>query len=192
VPPDRTVYLAHAGLASLWCLSYAAFHTMDVASVKQREPRASERSETDIGAQMAALRTKEHVDYAAALFHRNDDWPEDLPLPRVDAHPMSPEGRINNVFFGALSWIVLHEIAHVHHRDLKLVPKDIRIRQEYLADNFATRWILDEAGKGLNREFRILMIAVALAWLFVNERTVGQGTLHPPAINRFKAAVAEF
>jgi hypothetical protein len=99
---------------------------------------------------------------------------------------------VNNVFFGALSWMILHEIAHVHHGDEKFIPADLLVRQEYRADDFATRWILDDAGKGLCREFRVLMITVALTWLFLNERVLGKGTDHPPAILRFREAAELF
>lgn len=99
---------------------------------------------------------------------------------------------MNNVFFGALSWVILHEIAHVHHKDEKLIPAGLLVRQEYRADDFATRWILDGAGRGLAREFRVLMIIVALTWLFLNERALGQGSDHPPAYLRFREAVALF
>jgi hypothetical protein len=32
VPSEKAIYLSYAGLASLWCLAYAAFHVMDAAS----------------------------------------------------------------------------------------------------------------------------------------------------------------
>jgi len=99
---------------------------------------------------------------------------------------------VNNVFFGALSWIVLHEIAHVHHGDGKLMPAELLVRHEYTADDFATRWILEDAGNGFQREFRVLMIIVALAWLFLHEQTVGAGSDHPAAILRFREAAALF
>jgi len=79
-----------------------------------------------------------------------------------------------------------------HHGDLKLLPADLLVRQEYRADDFATRWILDDAGKGLQRKFRVLMIAVALTWLFLHERVLGKGSDHPPAILRFREAAELF
>jgi Peptidase U49 len=93
---------------------------------------------------------------------------------------------------GALSWIILHEIAHIHHGDQKIIPAALLVKQEYKADDFATRWILDIAGNGLQREFRVLMIIVALTWLFLHERAVGTGTDHPPVILRFREAVRLF
>jgi hypothetical protein len=94
--------------------------------------------------------------------------------------------------FGALSWIILHEIGHVHHDHIKLAPADVRVRQEYEADGFATRWILAQAGSGRRREFRVLMISVALTWLFLNELEKGRSSTHPAAILRFREAVEKF
>jgi len=36
VPGDCAIYLSYAGLASLWCLAYSAFHLIDIASRRQR------------------------------------------------------------------------------------------------------------------------------------------------------------
>lgn len=76
-----------------------------------------------------------------------------------------------------MSWIVLHEVAHVHHGDSKPIPAHLQVRREYRADSFATDWILGEAGRRLMREFRVLMITVALTWLFLNERAVDRGAI---------------
>lgn len=192
LPQDSAVYLSYAGLASLWCLAYAAFHVMDIASRAQREAKSEGQTSIDIGQQFAHRRIAEHVRFAEMLFSGDQDWPDGFHRPDVAVDPTSPEGRVNNVFFGALSWIVLHEIAHVHHGDQKLIPTHLQVRQEYRADSFATDWILEGAGHGLMREFRVLMITVALTWLFLNERTVGQGSDHPPALLRFREAVERF
>jgi hypothetical protein len=192
VPPEKAVYLSNAGLASLWCVAHAAFQVMDVASRAQRAPKAPGQTEIDIGREYASLRIADYVAYAEALFVGDRDWPANLSRPRIDAAFDSSEGRTNNVFFGALAWIILHEIAHVHHGDEKVLPAELLVRQEYRADDFATRWILDDAGRGLGREFRVLMIVVALTWLFLNERVLGPGSDHPPAILRFREAAEHF
>ncbi|AHG50260.1 hypothetical protein RLEG12_01240 (plasmid) [Rhizobium leguminosarum bv. trifolii CB782] len=97
-----------------------------------------------------------------------------------------------HLFFGALSWILLHEIGHVHHKHDALLPADQMVRQETQADDFATSWILNDAGSGLGREFRAMAIVTALAWLLLFESAGGQDPNHPPAILRFRAAVAQF
>lgn len=87
---------------------------------------------------------------------------------------------MNNIFFGALSWIILHEIAHIHNADEVYVPSDQRVRQEYQADDFATKWVLNDAVSEM-RELRVLMICLALTWLFLSEDAVGTGSTHPQA-----------
>ncbi|WP_374650093.1 phage exclusion protein Lit family protein [Dongia sp.] len=191
VPADKAIYLSYAGLASLWCVAYAAYHAADIASRSQRQPTAG-RTEIDIGAESAERKISAHVAYAKLLFRTDRDWPEDLPAPAPEADFSSPAGRVNNVFYGALSWIMLHEIAHVHQQHSALIPAHLRVRQEFQADDFATRWILDDAGNGLYREFRVLMIVVALTWLFLHEDTVGIGKDHPATILRFRDAGALF
>ena len=192
IPEDKAVYLTGAGQASLWCLAYVAFHVMDIASRSQRAVDYDERSHIDIGQYFSALHLGEYVAFSRSLFHADRPWPSNLETPTNAPPEDSDAWRINNIHLGALSWILLHEIGHIHYGDQKFVPSSIRIRQEYLADDFATKWILDNAEKGLKREFRVLMIAVALTWLFLNESEKGQGTTHPAAILRFREAAAQF
>lgn len=192
IPQDKAIYLTAAGQASLWCLAYVAFHVMDVASRSQRAIDHENQSYVDIGQYYGALHLGEYIAFSRSLFHADRPWPSNLETPTNDPQDSSNEWRVNNVYLGALSWILLHEIGHVYHGDQKFVPNDIRIRREYLADDFATKWILNSAGRGLEREFRILMIAVALTWLFLNESEIGKGTTHPAAILRFREAAAQF
>jgi hypothetical protein len=72
------------------------------------------------------------------------------------------------------------------------VSAELRVRQEEEADDFATRWVLEGAGSGVAREFRVLATATALAWIFLCERERGQGTTHPPAILRFRRVRNQF
>lgn len=192
VAEDREVILKYSGLASLWCTAYAAFHIMDLASKKQRLADCETLESIDISNECDALKLQEYIDYARCLFAADRRWPETLKRPDSNANPDSTDGKINNLFLGALSWIILHEIAHVHHGDTPLLPSSLRVQQEFKADAFATSWVLDEAGNGIQREFRVLMISVALVWLFLCESVRGQGSTHPPAIFRFREAVEHF
>ena len=192
VPEEARICLTYAGLASLWCVAYAAFRIADIASRQQRSTESKDSTHFDIGEYGAAMRLGEHLAYARALFHADSAWPVNLTSPNPGVRADSPEGRVNNVFLGALSWIMLHEIAHVHHKHESLIPANQQIKQEYQADDFATRWILDGSGRGLEREFRALMICVALSWLFLFESEKGHGPTHPPAILRFREAAQHF
>lgn len=190
-PTETTVSATYSGLASLWCVAYVGFNFIDIASRMQRRV---DRSQThmDIGESCALLRLGEYLAYARSLFKFDSYWPSALQTPDVHASLSSSAGLVNNIFFGALSWILLHEIGHVHLAHEIHIPADQRIRQEFQADDFATRWVLDDSGNGVNREFRALMICVALAWLFMNEETIGRDKVHPPAIVRFKEATSKF
>jgi hypothetical protein len=190
-PQEARVTATYAGLASLWCLAFVAVHLTDIAS---RQRRASDKSAQhfDIGTSSALLRLGEYLAYARSLFRGDREWPEPLQIPD-DGAPLSSEaGKVNNVFFGALSWVLLHEIGHVHLEHELLIPADQLVRQEFAADGFATEWVLADAGEGLQREFRVLMVCVALAWIFLNEETIGRGADHPAAIVRLQEAVAHF
>ncbi len=54
LPPEKVIYPSYPGLASLWCLAYAAFHLMDLACRQQRAPKAPGQTEIDIGTEFAA------------------------------------------------------------------------------------------------------------------------------------------
>jgi hypothetical protein len=191
VVDDRVIFLSFAGLASLWCLAFTAYCVMDLTSRAARQPKLDEQ-QIDFSACWAELNLGAYLDYARRLMLADESWPAELCEPVPDAPLDSVEGRLNNLFFGALSWILLHEIAHVYHGDLNLISPEMKRRQEYRADDFATTWVLDEAGFGLAREFRVLVVSVALAWLFLHEQAKGQGYDHPAAIHRFREAADRF
>lgn len=188
---DKAIYLSFAGLASLWCVAFTGYCVMDVTSRAARDP-AFKGKQIDFGACWAQLNLSGYVDYAKRLFQSDERWPEGLCRPIFGADLESVEGRVNNLFFGALSWILLHEIAHVHHGHSNLIPASMKVSQEYQADAFATSWVLEDAGTGLTREFRVLVVCVALAWLLLLEQKKGLGYDHPATILRFREAVAQF
>lgn len=189
---SKTVYVTWGGLASLWCLTNAAYAMMFLGSTASRSPAAKHSAGADFGKQWHDLNLQGYVDYAKRLVHQDQNWPPALDVPDAKALPDTHEAKVNNLFLGALSWILLHEIGHVHLNHCSVLPADQSVRQEAQADDFATSWILDDAGSGLNKEFRVLVVVTALAWLFLVESEGGQGTTHPAAILRFRAAVAKF
>lgn len=188
---DKAIYLSFAGLASLWCVAFTGYCVMDITSRAARDLEFKGK-QIDFGACWAQLNLSGYVDYAKRLFHSDENWPEGLCRPIFDADLESVEGRVNNLFFGALSWIQLHEIAHVHHGHSNLIPASMKVSQEYQADAFATSWVLDDAGHGQAREFRVLVVCVALGWLLLLEQNKGLGYDHPAMILRFREAVAHF
>ena len=191
VVDDKAINVTWAGLASLWCVAYVAYAIMQMGSMASRAPAAKAVAGVDFGQQWREANLQGYVDYAKRLIWKDESWPVGLEVPDASAQPSSHDASINNLFFGALSWILLHEIGHVHHGHDHTLPADQMVRQEAQADDFATSWVLDDAGSGLKREVRTLMVITALAWLFLFESAGGQSSTHPPAIRRFRAAVAK-
>lgn len=154
VVDDKEILCSFAGLASLWCLSYAAFHIMDIGSRALRATENKGLTEVDIAEKLAELNLSTYIDFASALFSTNyADWKHGLALPNANAVPASADGRINNVFFGALSWFLLHEVGHVDHGHVKAVPSGQKIFLEHQADDFATTWILMRRGADCKGNF---------------------------------------
>lgn len=191
VVEHKAIYLSYSGLASLWCVAFTAFCVMDLMSRAVRDAKP-EVKQIDFGECWRDLKLGSYVAFARRLVRQDEDWPDDLVGPDSEACEDSTEGRVNNLFFGALSWVMLHEIAHIHHGDSKYIPSAMRVGQEYKADAFATDWVLSEAGTGLHREFRVLAICVALAWLIIHDQAKGHGSNHPAAVRRFMEAVTKF
>lgn len=185
---EREIAVSTAGLASLWCLAYVAMHAMDIAGRAQRRERSG--SQLDISDEYHRLQLDEHIEYARSLFHSDKTWPDGLPLPNSEASAGSMDGMVNNAFFGASAWLLLHEVAHLHLGHQKLSPADIRIRDEAMADKFATSWMLECAGNGLYLEFRMLMTSIALSWVMLDATVKSKGSDHPAAINRFNEVTA--
>jgi SAM-dependent methyltransferase len=189
---EKAIVVSWAGLASLWCVAYVAYAVMQLGSLASRAPGAKGASGIDFGQQWFELNLDGYVDFAKRLIHKDEPWPIGITAPDAKPSDGSHENKINNLFFGALSWILLHEIGHVRHDHDETLPADQMRRQERQADDFATSWVLDDTGSGLSREFRVLMVVTALAWLFVFEAAGGQGASHPPVIQRFRDAAAKF
>lgn len=185
----KEIAVSPAGLASLWCLAHVAMHLMDLASRAQRQEH--DEHQVDISAEYHNRHLDDYIKYARSLFHSDKPWPDNLPTPDVSAAAAaSLEGRVNNLFFGAAAWLLLHEVAHLHLAHQKQSPANIRIRDEHDADAFATTWILDQAGNGLYLEFRILMASVALSWVMLDATVKSKGSDHPAAITRFNEVTA--
>lgn len=190
--PEKALYASYAGLASLWALAHVAWAVIDFGSRASRDAGVKGQTAVDFGQAWAEQNLSAYIAYARNLIHRDAPWPLALDLPDAKAPFNSPAGRTNNLFFGALSWILLHEVGHIHHDHEEVVPASRRITQEEQADDFATAWALEEAGAGLKRECRVLMIVTALAWLFMFEQEGGRSQVHPPVILRFRTAAQQF
>lgn len=91
------------------------------------------------------------------------------------------QAKINNVFLGAVAWILLHEVGHVHRQHQVESARSLKDEEE--ADDFAAKWVFEKVPDSRQREFRILAVGVALAWLLLFA-PIGGDTKHPPAYAR--------
>jgi hypothetical protein len=92
VPHDKEIYLSYAGLASLWCVAYAAFHVSDIGSQVQQATKGTGETEANIGEEVALRQIAAHLAYAEALIRGDSSWPANVSRPSVDAKFDSIEG----------------------------------------------------------------------------------------------------
>jgi hypothetical protein len=176
VPKEHEIEVSSSGLAMLWCVSAYAALTLDLVRSTQSQ-RWGETDVTSLFSKMMGF-----LNYATHLTTHDADWPETLYRPDATARG-EPYESINRTFFGAASWILLHEVAHIHlQHEIDLLPPEM-IQQEDDADEFAACWVFEKIGYGREREFRILVVGVAVAWLLLFE-PIGGDPKHPPAVNR--------
>ena len=132
-PADNRIEISYTGLAMVWCMAVYAGLALDVV----REARGQVAGRTDVTE--IFRKTRPYLAYATALRTHEHDWPNELYAPNLNELG-EPFQTINGLFFGAVSWLLLHEIAHVHFQHPgNLLPLE-NIRQEDDADRFAARW----------------------------------------------------
>ena len=126
----------------------------------------------------------------ALLRDRWSRWPDCLPPPEPQAAEGSRDWAVNNLFFGAVGWILLHEIAHKHLNHERNTTAELRRRQEFDADGWAADWVLTRVPNDLR--FRVAAIASAFTWIGLVDDVFGPGPTHPPAWERFACCISRF
>lgn len=183
------VTASFSALMSLWAVARASLQIAQAVADARRNNRLS--LPVDPGTPL--YEAHQLIATARGLIENPDlPWPEHLPLPQPTASSATPDAGINNLFLGAAGWVILHEIGHIHLKHEIDTIDSIRRQQEFEADLWATKWILDEAPSDQRREFRILCITTGLVWLgLIN--TVRRATIsHPPAAQRLLNCTDEF
>ena len=186
---DPHIRVSSAGLAGLWALSYVAYRFMDVGSRAAASPEGKRADQLVVRADPVF---RSLVAFARRLYDADEAWPEDLPRPFAGAGIDTIDGKANTLFLAATSWVLLHEIAHMISGHSSKVSEALRLTQEEEADRFAVDWPLAQCPSAMQREFRVMAIIVALAWLFLYEQTSRGGGDHPAAIVRFWQAASRF
>jgi hypothetical protein len=176
IPGDREIEVSCSGLAMLWCMAAYGALTFDLV----RDARHSGGGLVDVGPLFHGAEWM--LTLAETLCKDDINWPTGRHRPNANQSG-EPYETIDRLFYGAVSWILLHEIAHVHYRHrTDLLPPEM-VQQEKDADKFATRWLFEGPPSPDNREFRILSVGVAVAWLLLFEPRGGDPK-HPPIVSR--------
>jgi hypothetical protein len=196
--PDRQVSLSNAGLAALWNIAFVAFSIADIGTRLRRQEQTDRKAgiasptEHNLSDLWHEQNLGGHIAYAEKLFRVDCPWPSNIPLPPKLARVAGFEAKVRELFLGALGWLMLHEIGHITLNHEVVVPAAQRVTQEHQADEFATRWIMDGAGRGLKHEFRIMAVSTAMAYLLLHQRVKGVGPTHPPALQRLRRTIEEY
>jgi hypothetical protein len=199
--PAGPVRITWAGIASLWACAQGAER---LARRMFEAKRAPNTTRTISAADDAEITTGSHLLTLSERLCIGDfppqpegaarwvDW-----APRPELLPSSEDARMaNNLFFGALGWIMRHEIAHVTLQHLFVADP---IRAEIDADREATEWLRGNrqadpqrdpgsrpAAAELGLEQRAILIGMALVWVAIFEARVGRSSVtHPPPAERF-------
>jgi len=115
----------------VWCMAVFGVFLLDVVKAN----RGVVEGPVNIGREMQKLRG--YLVYANKLRQVDIPWPDDLMPPDVNSsHEVIQE--INNVFLGAVAWILLHEVdVHRQHE----VESSRSLKDEEEADEFAAAWV---------------------------------------------------
>jgi hypothetical protein len=199
LPDERAVRITWNGIASLWASSqaFARIARLMYEGHRQGRGRLDITPESDLAAGMAAhdlaklLCTQDLVNEQGKTL-----WVEGAPPPLpspTDQH--SRNG--NNLFYGALAWILRHELAHIMLGHGAIVPVD-KIIEERQADFQAADWLRgnrtsDEArpagqaptGEEKELEQRALAVVLGVIWVATFEIRARQPSrVHPPIADR--------
>ncbi len=170
-----------AALLSLWATAHACLDLADQAA-RARESGQTRLSTTENPTVQRAYRLLAVAKSLIADY--SHAWPDELPVPDVGAAAGTPAASINNLFLGATAWALLHEVGHLKLGHAILSNTEREQHEEFEADDWAARWVLEKTPSAEQQEFRVFSIAVALVWLQLVEDVRGTDHIHPPAFER--------
>jgi hypothetical protein len=198
MPPNGPVRITWAGIGSLWaCAQGAVLLARRMSDGKRRKDKKlylADDSELKTGLNLFELCQRLcRMDFPSTGPKANTwvDW-----APRPEISPAREDSRMGNtIFFGALDWIMRHEIAHVTLQHSVGVD---RIREEIDADRQATEWFRGDRRADPTREpstrpgsiemqleLRAIALGIGLIWVAMFEALVGHSsTTHPPSAER--------
>jgi hypothetical protein len=198
-PPNGPVRITWAGIASLWACSQGGARIARRMFVGKRQGReileTADDPELQTGFQLFELCRRLCKQDFLSQPPNAPKWVDWAPMPELV--PTTDDAKSGNAFFfGALGWIMRHEIAHVTLQHSVVVNS---IAAENDADRQATEWLQGAWHADPNRqlgappekselelELRAIAIGVGLVWVAMFESLAGQSSVtHPPSAERF-------
>ncbi len=127
------------GLERLWAHAYGIVH------IYFRFQAVGFTREIHLRETQEGVLTEQLLDWALRGEHDGDPTPWPVGLPKPQGNPTDDQNRVTNeLFLGAMGFAVLHEIGHIvrGHGGTNL-PKDVKYRHEFEADEWAYDWVMD-------------------------------------------------
>ncbi len=188
-PQSKEIKASFAALLSLWATAQACMTISAEAAASMRAGKTT----LDSSPNSAVANALALIDAAKGLIRdQSFAWPMELPVPDVEAPINTPYGAGNNLFLAGASWIILHEIAHVHLRHEETTSEYVIRQQEEEADRWAVSWIFEKLNEEEQRGLRILAVATALTWIGLIDSVRRGSTTHPHASERLGKCHALF
>ncbi|TGR72583.1 hypothetical protein EN837_04380 [bacterium M00.F.Ca.ET.194.01.1.1] len=182
-PSSKSIVGTYAALLSLWATA-ASVRVLMIATQTAAE---QDLKKIVIAPGTPGFAAIEFKNAALALIRNEASAWVDLPANPDPAADLSTEdGLTNNLFLAALSFVVLHECGHItlgHQPYTTLLHE-----QEQEADAWAVTWVLKMAPTESQREFRMLAVCIAFAWIGLIDEVRRASTTHPPAAQRLAKA----
>ncbi|MDF2600616.1 MAG: hypothetical protein K0Q54_3439 [Methylobacterium brachiatum] len=186
---EKKIFVSFSALLSIWAVAHAA-HTLSPAAAESM--RQGNRI-IDVVAGSPLATAFEMIEAAKELIrNENSIWPPHLPVPIMETEEGTANARVNNLFLGAVSWIILHEIAHINLNHEEITSSIIRNKQEHEADIWAVDWIMKQPRDEFQRGFRIFSVSISLCWIGLIDEIRRGSTSHPHASERFGACIDSF
>ena len=185
------IYLPIAAMEYVWSQSFRFW----VVSQEYYQAQRDGNQNFDLNGTRRLNNAAKIVEWSVENIQQTGKKPWPLFLPRPRKYPCNEDVKVaNELFFGAMGWIILHEVAHVELGHAELSGSYSQ-QQEREADQFATEWILGGLQETDPRfKKRVFCVAVALLCLQSLETVAAPrwcGT-HPPAHERISYCLDKY
>lgn len=171
-------------LETLWCCSFAVatFGPHLEKAIEKHQQHVYFRKDDPFGIiaigllnwSFSVIETKKRRPW----LHSNVPWPcLDDGTPTYEGEDLE---QTEPIFIGAVGWILLHELAHIHHGH---EGREGSLNEEREADQSATEWVFGDAPFGAAGG-RAEALVAALFYMTVRETLEGADSDHPPMCER--------